>query len=182
MSISTGNQAIDHQLTEFIAAFERAFPSRIRGYFLEGSYADQSALGTSDVDLILVFKDSFLHETEQRRAEQLAREWERVGPIEFDISLHEEEKLAAGVPPTLKLGSVLLYGEPLPATLPLIPVFEWGRERTHAAYWLMNKVFGRPAVVTYPLDYPNPTAEFYGYTEAQGPPGKMGRRSTLPEI
>jgi len=37
-----------YKLAELIAAFERAFPSRILGYFLEGSYADQSALGTSD--------------------------------------------------------------------------------------------------------------------------------------
>lgn len=165
MRVSTGSETIDRKLSELIAAFESVFPSRIRGYFLEGSYADQSALATSDIDLILVFKNSFMHEDEQRRAEQLASLWEKRDQCEFDIGFHEEEKLATGVPPTLKLGSILLYGEPLPDAFPLISVLEWGRERTHAAYWLMNKAFNRPTVVTYPLDYPNSTAEFYGYTE-----------------
>ncbi|MCB0095250.1 MAG: hypothetical protein KDE46_05980 [Caldilineaceae bacterium] len=76
-----------------------------------------------------------------------------------------EQKLTAGVPPSLKPGGTLLFGEPVPDELPLITAAEWGRERMHAAYWLMTKVFGRPDAVTLPRDYPQLQAEFYGYTE-----------------
>ncbi len=53
MLTSTGNEQIDHLLCELIHTFEDAFPNRIRGYYLEGSYADQTALRTSDIDLRL---------------------------------------------------------------------------------------------------------------------------------
>lgn len=162
---SANNVGAERVLQELIATFEATFPSRIRGYFLEGSYADQSALATSDIDLIILFKDAFANDAERDRAAQLAENIDNDSHWELDISLLEEQKLTTGVPPSLKPGGVLLFGEPVPEHLPLITASEWGRERMHAAYWLMTKVFGRPNIVTLPRDYPQPQAEFYGYTE-----------------
>ncbi|MEZ4712164.1 MAG: hypothetical protein R3A44_33560 [Caldilineaceae bacterium] len=48
---SANNVGAERVLQELIATFEATFPSRIRGYFLEGSYADQSALVTEEVAL-----------------------------------------------------------------------------------------------------------------------------------
>jgi hypothetical protein len=49
--------------------------------------------------------------------------------------------------------------------VPLLPIEEWARERMRAAYWLIVKVFKRPALVRYPLAYPRPDEEFYGYDQ-----------------
>ena len=35
----------------------------------------------------------------------------------------------------------------------------------HAAYWLLVSAFNRPRAVTPPLDYPDPAADFFGYTQ-----------------
>ena len=41
----------------------------------------------------------------------------------------------------------------------------WIRQRMHAAYWLIVKVFNRPPSVSYPLGYPDPDSKFYGYDQ-----------------
>ena len=58
---------------QIVPAFEAAFPSRIRGVYVHGSYADDSAVATSDLDLIVLFKDAF-EQGEKARAEQVAAE------------------------------------------------------------------------------------------------------------
>jgi len=161
----TGSIIIDQALQGLVSLFEEMFPGRIRGYYLEGSCADQTALATSDVDLIILFKGSFIDKTEREMAKQLAREYEATTELELDIDFLTEGEIADGVPPSLKSGSQVLFGDPVPESLPLVSVAEWRRERMHAAYWLITRVFGRPDIVTYPLNYPQPDAEFYGYTE-----------------
>ncbi|MEZ4862442.1 MAG: nucleotidyltransferase domain-containing protein [Caldilineaceae bacterium] len=165
MLTATGNATADRILHGLVGILEVVFPGRIRGYYLEGSYADQTALTTSDIDLIILFKGSFIDETEHAKAEQIVEHYSMVSALELDVSFLDEKQIATGVPPALKLGSTVLFGEPAPNEFPLVSVTEWGRERMHAAYWLTTKVFGRPPVVTYPRDYPRPEAEFYGYTE-----------------
>ena len=165
MLTTTDNPTADRILQGLVGILEAVFPGRIRGYYLEGSYADQTALTTSDIDLIILFKDSFLDTTEREKAEQLVEHYSTVSAFELDVSFLDEGQIADGAPPALKLGGTLLSGEPVPDEFPLVSVAEWGRERMHAAYWLMTKVFGRPNVVTMPRGYPQPAAEFYGYTE-----------------
>ena len=43
---------------------ELVFPDRIRSYYLTGSYADDTAVSASDLDLLIVFKD---HITDDER-------------------------------------------------------------------------------------------------------------------
>ena len=52
----TGNQLIDNILRGIVGIFEALFPDQIRGCYLIGSYANRSALPTSDLDLIIIFK------------------------------------------------------------------------------------------------------------------------------
>ena len=53
--VTTGNRTVDQALRAAVEAFEAAFPDRIRGYYLEGSYADGTGLATSDADVVIVF-------------------------------------------------------------------------------------------------------------------------------
>src|SRR6266700_7336290 len=85
-----GNKRVDDILRETIAIFEHAFPQRIRGYYVEGSYANESQVPTSDVDLVLIFKDTFIDEQERVRAEEVARQCASSCGVEMDIPLVEE--------------------------------------------------------------------------------------------
>lgn len=161
---STSEPNIDKALKGFVGIFETAFPQRIRGYYVEGSYGDGTAIRTSDIDIVVLFKEKF-SEGERDKAEQIIEYYDGAVSAELDIDCIDEAAMALGVPPSLKLGGTVLYGEPLPEHFPFIPVKAWARERMHAAYWLINKVFDRPGTVTPPLQYPKPNAAFYGYTE-----------------
>ncbi|MEO7910884.1 MAG: nucleotidyltransferase domain-containing protein, partial [Roseiflexaceae bacterium] len=56
LSTSSGSQPADNALRGLVGVFELHFPGRIRAYYVEGSYADRTAIATSDIDLVLIFK------------------------------------------------------------------------------------------------------------------------------
>lgn len=163
LSASVGNAATDVLLHGVVGIFETAFAGRIRSWYLEGSYADGSALATSDIDLTIVFKDRFASDAEREAATRLAASCAMVSGVELDIALADDAGLAAGVSPMLKEGSLCLYGEDRRAASRLLPLEEWACQRMHAAYWLLVTVFDRPRVVVPPLRYPDPADAFFGY-------------------
>lgn len=165
LNTSMGNPRIDETVRSLIGIFEAVFPSRIRGYYIEGSYADATAVATSDIDLIVVFKGDFIAETERAAATQLVADCAALSAKELDIEIVDEHGLERGVVPMFKLASVCVYGEDIREQLTLLPITEWTHQRMHAAYWLMNRVFGRPNSMSLPLDYPKPDDEFGGYTQ-----------------
>lgn len=160
---SLGHPQIDSIVQKVIQVYEDAFPGQIVAYYVEGSYADQTSLATSDIDLLIVFRDRFANEDILRQAQRL---WtsSQEGSQEVDISIVDEDSLRAGVHPSAKLGGRLLYGEDVCSLYPLVPIEIWTRERMHAAYWLTVNVYHRNTPVRLPLTFPSPTDEFYGYT------------------
>lgn len=158
-----GHTQIDSVVQEVIQVYEETFPGQIAAYYVEGSYADQTSLPTSDLDLVIIFRDSVADQETHRMAEQMWASKQRGAP-EVDITVVDEERLRAGVHPNLKLGSWLLYGQDVCRLSPLLPLEVWARERMHAAYWLLVTVYQRPTPVHLPLTFPSPFDEFYGYT------------------
>ena len=165
LSISSGSQSADRVLQGLISIFELRFPGRIRAYYAEGSYADRTAIATSDIDLVLIFKHRFVDEDEAGAARQLGAYCASLSAFELDLEIIDEQHAARSAFPTLKLASVLLYGEDIRDQLPLPPIGEWTRDRMHVAYWLIVQVFNRPPVVRYPLGYPRPDEMFFGYDQ-----------------
>ncbi len=159
---STNDELADRALRDVIGDFEMAYPHRIRGYYVLGSYADGSEVVASDLDLVILFT-SFRNEAERDAAHLRAQEWIRDTEIELDIQLVAEDVARQGVDPNLKYGSVLVYGQDARDNLPLMPIEEWTRDRMHSSYWRVARLFTRPEIITYPVTYPDPTAEFYGY-------------------
>ena len=159
---STEYELADSVLQDIVARFEHVFPTRIIGYFVEGSYADQTAIATSDLDLVIVFRKHFAL-GEEEAAARIVTALEADSPIELDISLISEANLRQQGGTNFKLGSQLVFGEDIRASIPLMSVTAWARNRMHAAYWLMVNVFGRPHPVRAPLDFPKKDEPFYGY-------------------
>ena len=156
-------ERVDQALREAVDAFEAAFPGRVRGYYVEGSHADRTGVASSDLDLTIVFRDRFADVAERRRADALAIACGDRGGVELDVVFLEEAALAGGADPIFKLASRLVHGEDIRATVPLLSIEAWTRDRMHAAYWLLVKALERPPVVRPPLKYPKPTASFGGY-------------------
>jgi hypothetical protein len=147
-----------------IAAFEQAFPSRLRACYILGSHANASAIATSDLDLVVIFAGAFVSHDERDAALQLASACAEDAPIELDIEIEDEESLSQGVSPNLKLASAHIYGTDIRGQLPLISLEEWTRDRMHSSWWRIARLFARPPIITPPLEYPEPTQPFLGYT------------------
>jgi hypothetical protein len=164
---STHNASIDAALCEIILLLNTHFPDRIHSYYIEGSYADNSGIATSDIDLLIVckgnFANEFVNEQERTEIEMLALHCAASYSFELDSIVLDAQSLAGGVSPNFKMGSILLYGQDIRLQVPLIPLIEWTRDRMHSSYWRTVHLFNRAPVVTYPLDYPDPSAQFYGY-------------------
>jgi hypothetical protein len=159
---STGNATVDQVLRDTVDVFEAAFPGRVRGYYVEGSYAGATGVATSDVDLSIVFVDAF-QDGEAARARQLAEACRLLSAVELDVGMDDEAAWRAGLPPALKLAARLVYGTETRDRFPLVPLAAWTRDRMHTSYWRMVHLFGRPAMIAPPLGYPDPDDEFYGY-------------------
>lgn len=147
-----------------IAAFQRQFPGRIRAAYILGSHADQTATPTSDLDLTLIFAGEFASQEERAEAQRLVRVCAENPPIELDIEIEDEVALAGGLSPNLKFASALIFGDDIRDQFPLVPLKEWTRDRMHSSWWRVARLFARPSPLGLLLDYPEPSAEFLGYT------------------
>lgn len=145
-----------------VDSFISAFPERIRAIYIQGSYADDTYIETSDIDLLIVFKGSFQHD-EQRCAELLVQQCVAENTFELDIELVDEQSFVEGISPTFKYGSRLLSGEDIRDNFPLVSPKMWTRDRMHSSLWRTAHLFHRSGSISYPLNYPDPQGEFYGY-------------------
>src|SRR5690348_12984896 len=107
---TSGQPQVDAILQKVVQVYENAFPGKIAAYYIEGSYADQTYLPTSDIDLIIVFRDPFADATARNVVKQT---WtsKQVGTQEVDITVVDEASLREGVHPSVKLGGRLIYGQ-----------------------------------------------------------------------
>lgn len=160
---SLGHPQIDSVAQDVIRVYEEAFPGQIVAYYVEGSYADRTYLATSDIDMVIVFRNQFAHEEARQESEQIWKS-KQMSKIEVDLTIVDEDSLRGGVRPNLKLGGRLIYGQDVCSNYPILPIEVWTHERMHAAYWLLISVYQRPIPVHLPLDFPSPQDEFYGYT------------------
>jgi hypothetical protein len=162
LAVSTGSAGMDALVKDTLSRVLDALPDRLRAVYALGSYADESAVPTSDLDLVFIVAGRFQDDERARiRARLAACAARAVG--ELDGEVVDEARLAVGVSPTLKLGSRLLWGEDVRPRLPLMPLAVWTRDRMHTSYWRLGGLFARPSPLTAPLDYPDPDDAFYGY-------------------
>jgi hypothetical protein len=160
---SDRESGIKQTLDQVIHRFEESFPGRIRGYYLHGSLADDTAVATSDIDVTILFKERFHSDSEKAAAKALIVNLAGSSAVELDAEVSDEVTLFASADPAFKLAGRLLYGEDVREHMLLMSIADWTRDRMHSSYWRIVKLFNRPSIVTYPLDYPQPDDIFRGY-------------------
>jgi len=159
---TTGDQRADTLLQGTIGVVETCFPGRIRGYYLVGSYANGSAVASSDLDIVVVFKHAFEGD-EQARCRHLTHHCSLISPIRLDLAPRCEAELFQTGSVSLKLASQLLYGEDIRAVVPIEPLDEYLPQVLFGFFFYTALLRGEPEHLMYPLDYPDSHAPFYGY-------------------
>lgn len=160
---TTGNTLADRTVQGIIALFELLLPHSVCSCYVEGSYANQSFIETSDLDLLIVLQAPLATEREQATASHLLEACQHLSSLQLDITLTDLSQLQQSADPMFKLGALLLFGREIRDAVPLIPITLWARQRMHAAFWLMVHVFQRPEPVVAPITLPQPHDVFYGY-------------------
>ena len=170
---STGNRQIDDILRGVIGVFEAAFPGRTRAYHLVGSYADSTALPESDIDFGVLFKGR-MEEAEVQKAWQLSQSLALISPVYLDFMAAGENELLHADDVTLKLASRLIYGEDIHDAIQLPSLEAYIRHCTSGAVTIASARLRKRAVIVYPLDYPDPSGEFFGYPHEPAADGSFG--------
>lgn len=182
---TTGIVYLDALLESLVTACEQFFPGRIRSYYLGGSNSDGTAVGhgrssnSSDVDLFVIFY-STITEDESATFQHLVAECQLTSPIQLDTHTYSEDDLlrkpgsdttqTSFLNALIRVAGVLIYGDDICADLPpvqfshfVLDVIESGvfhlgipRQREGIAYPLVTPL-------VFPLTYPDPAGEFYGY-------------------
>ena len=140
------------------------FPGRILGYYAVGSYIDGTAVSTSDIDMGVVFYGDHLA-GEVERFQQLIGYCRSLCPIKLDIVTRSEHQLTiehdygAG----FKFASTILYGVEIRDRMPPPPIEQYTFNVASGAFGVMQFIRQTDQPLTFPLDYPNPDDEFYGY-------------------
>jgi hypothetical protein len=137
------------------------FSGAILACFVEGGYAGNYEVESSDLDLVLVYAGAFDEELEKRIWE-IIQPYCNDSPIILDILLGSENFL---YPPESLLNIRLLYGKDIRSNLKMMTVPDWTRDRMHDSCGLISHLFGRPGYIRYPLGFPNPDAEYFGYND-----------------
>jgi hypothetical protein len=160
----TGLPAVDEYLLGLIEIFELAFPGRVRAYYLAGSFATGDAVAGSDIDFRAIFTGEFAA-GEAERVTRLRDSCARISAFQLDMPARCEAHYLSGAedPLALKTASLLLYGADIRDQLVVPPLDYYTRMITGAPYRNLALWLRRSPIIRYPLGYPDPAGQFYGY-------------------
>lgn len=174
----TGNAAVDRVIRGLVGIFETLFPQRIRGVYLFGSHSAGSAQGASDVDIGIIFKDTYATSGEPATALRLCNDCKSLSLLPLDMWVQSEAQLAdmrsIGHMLQLRNASTIVYGDDIRQQIPEPPHALQRAWTVHApAYGVARLRPGRP-YLQFPLDFPDPDGDFYGYDQLVVPVAGRG--------
>lgn len=160
-----GMPYVDETAADIVQQFEQAFPGRVRGYYLLGSYADGCGVVGSDIDMYVLFKETFLTPKEAIQAKQLAAICAKKCILRLDINVVDEQTLPnyqSIMRVALKQNSMLYFGEDTRPAMTLPSRAAYTRDITDGVIEFLQYLHHSNSV-TYPISYNDPNGEFYGY-------------------
>jgi hypothetical protein len=173
---STHNQQIDDILCGAIGILETTFPERIKAYYLHGSFFDDTAIPTSDIDLFLVTHGKFSAE-ERTKMQRIMYFSALFSPFMVEMMALDDASLLQNGHYRIKSASKLLRGVDMRSSMPEQTLEQY--LRTYASFPFIYSVNMLRAMerVVLPLSYPQPEEEFYGYDQQLLPPKNEQRHN-----
>lgn len=157
----TGDRRVDEILKGVIGVFEAQFPGRVESYYLEGSHGGEQAVTTSDIDLTLLFKTQ-PDALETRRIARAREACQRLCP-QLDIRVRGLDLARRFGAYSFNVRGRLLRGREVRDQVPLLPLEDYLRTCLHAPYYFMCANLRGRRGLPFPLAYPDPEGEFFGY-------------------
>ena len=158
---STGHSQIDAILRGMIGIYQSTFPDRLRCLYVVGSYSNGSAVPGSDLDIGVVFMEP-LSEEQREQFRHINRSLSLISPVRLDCGTVNPARFTDGIPAGLK-AALVVYGENIFAEMPLEPLehaLRRGMSNTFHSLYVLRQ---RDDQLIYPLNYPDPPGEYYGY-------------------
>ena len=157
---------INQILQGVVGIFEKVFPRRIRGYYLQGSFGNRSTVINSDLDIYVIFKESFISPEEATTAASLSQSCAQISSVLLEIKSGPELYLYraehAGIALNFKYSTQFLYGEDIRDKVPTFTSDDWIQWAIKVPQTSL-RVIRSAKVLIFPLQQPDAKAEFYGY-------------------
>jgi hypothetical protein len=156
----------------FLAALQRvpALGERVHSGYLFGSAADGSAVATSDIDLCLVVHGAAT-DAEIELLRSIALAISRSHTAVLDVVVFGSDALQRDGHYRIREASQHMWGEDLRPAMPVWSVERYVRHYRNAPFSYSVQVLRGLDHLILPLDYPDPTGEFFGYDATLLPPG-----------
>jgi len=137
------------------------FPGRLRCLYVVGSHSNGSAVAGSDLDFGVVFTEP-LPEEQLQQFRQINQSISLISPIRLDWGIVNPARFTNGIPAGLR-SALVVYGDNVFDALPLEAVERALRRGMSNAFHSLYVLRRRDDTLFYPLHYPDPNGEFYGY-------------------
>ncbi len=168
--VSTDHPQVDNILRGTIGILETLFPERIHAYYLHGSFADNTGIETSDIDLFLVPKGSFTRE-EREKIQFVMQCSALISPYMVEMIAVDEEILLKQGHFRIKAASKLLWGKDLRERIPEQTLDQYLRMYARFPFIYIAQMLRQKPGAIAALAYPDADGEFYGYDQQVLPPG-----------
>jgi len=160
---ATEDERVDFTLQQIVEQFNYEFPDRITGFYLVGSYARRDAIATSDIDLVIVFKQQMLA-VEKKQAATIKATLASKTPCSLDLHYASEQTLLTQGAVRFQQHSELIWGVDLREHVPIKPIANHIRDMMHQTYQCLRNVRGNPETLRMPLQPPDSNDPYLGYT------------------
>jgi len=161
LNAPTGNSQVDAILRGLVGIYETIFPDGVRCLYVVGSYSNGSAVPGSDLDVGVVFNKPLTDE-QLAQFRQITQSLALISPVRLDCGTVNPARFTNGIPAGLKT-ALVVYGDNLFAELPLEPLEQALRRGMSNTFHSLYVLRQRDDLLVYPLNYPDPTGEYYGY-------------------
>lgn len=160
----TNDLKTDDILKGFISFCELLLPDSIAAYYLSGSRSDNTAVASSDIDLIIIENQPFSQDKVDLFM-YILHTCNRMSSIEIGFCVFSQDELNIGVPAYVK-SALFLYGKDILANIPIIDNAHMTNTFVYGAFrFLYHFLRDSHSTLTFPLNVPDKTKDFNGYLE-----------------